>query len=98
MELLYTLSMLLLGALLTYALIINMLTYGAFWLDKRKAKRHRWRIPEAVLLGMVVLGGGVGAMVGMKQFRHKTKKKKFKYGVPIIFFLELILVVWLFIW
>lgn len=63
---------------------LNMLTFCLFGIDKWKAKHAKWRIPEATLLLLAVIGGSIGAWCGMKAFRHKTKHKKFKYGVPMI--------------
>ena len=71
--------------LIIYYLIgINVLTFLAFGLDKWKARRDRWRIPEATLLLLAVLGGSVGALLGMCVFHHKTKHLKFASGVPLI--------------
>jgi uncharacterized membrane protein YsdA (DUF1294 family) len=57
--------------------------------DKWKGQQGRWRVPEATLLGLAALGGSAGAWVAMQLFRHKTKKNKFRYGVPIMFVLQL---------
>ena len=63
------------------------------WLDKRKAIRHQWRIPEATLFFIALLGGGMGSIVGMQLFRHKTRHWYFVWGMPAIFFTELALVI-----
>ena len=63
---------------------INVLTFFVYGIDKWKAKRSQWRIPEATLLLLAVLGGSVGAILGMKVWHHKTLHKKFKYGLPLI--------------
>ncbi len=82
--------------ILTYLEIINLLAFILMGIDKAKAKANRWRIPEATLTGLAVLGGSIGAMAGMYLFRHKTRKPKFRYGLPVIlvfqvlFFLGLI--------
>lgn len=82
--------------ILTYLEIINLLAFIVMGIDKAKAKADRWRIPEATLMGLAVLGGSIGAIAGMYLFRHKTRKPKFKYGLPVIlvfqvlFFLGLI--------
>jgi uncharacterized membrane protein YsdA (DUF1294 family) len=55
-----------------------------YGIDKWKAKHNKWRIPEATLLGLAVVGGSVGAWLGMKVWHHKTMHKKFKYGIPFI--------------
>ncbi|MBP5360619.1 MAG: DUF1294 domain-containing protein [Bacteroidaceae bacterium] len=64
-------------------------------LDKHKAKKGRWRIPESVLLILSVLGGSMGALMAMSLFRHKTQKKLFSIGIPVVFILQLLLAVWL---
>lgn len=82
--------------MLTYLEIVNLLAFAAMGIDKAKAKTGRWRIPEATLMGLAAMGGSIGAMAGMYLFRHKTRKPKFKYGLPailafqVLFFLGLI--------
>ena len=76
--------------LLIYLLIVNVLTFIVYGVDKWKAHRGRWRVPEASLLGLTALGGSVGAWLAMQLFRHKTQKKKFRYGVPAILVLQLV--------
>ena len=71
-------------ALLIYLVVINVVTFFLFGFDKWKAKQSKWRIPEATLLGMAVIGGSIGAWLGMKVWHHKTLHKKFRYGVPLI--------------
>ncbi len=75
---------------LVYLVFINILTFAVYGTDKAKAKKHAWRIPEKTLLFLAVLGGSVGAWLGMRIFRHKTKHVKFVVGVPVIFFLQAI--------
>ena len=77
--------------LFAYLIVINVITFLVYRSDKKKAKRHEWRTPEAKLLGLAVLGGTVGAWIAMKRFRHKTQHKKFKYGIPFILLLQLML-------
>ena len=67
-----------------YLIAINLVTYFIYGIDKLKAKRGRWRIPESMLLTLAVVGGSIGALLGMLVFRHKTKHKKFIIGVPLI--------------
>lgn len=67
-----------------YLLGINLLTFFVYGIDKWKAKRNKWRVPEATLLMLAALGGSVGALLGMFVFHHKTKHKKFLIGVPLI--------------
>lgn len=70
--------------LLAYLLIINATAFLLMLADKLKSKRGLWRIPEATLMWSAVLGGSVGAIFGMKLFRHKTKHPKFSLGLPLI--------------
>jgi uncharacterized membrane protein YsdA (DUF1294 family) len=63
-----------------------------FGLDKWKARRSKWRIRETSLLGLAVLGGSIGAMLGMKVWHHKTMHKKFKYGLPLILLIQIALI------
>jgi uncharacterized membrane protein YsdA (DUF1294 family) len=75
----------------TYLIIVNVVTLFVYGIDKWKSKRDKWRIPEAQLLGLAVIGGSIGAWVGMKIWHHKTMHKKFKYGVPAILIIQIIL-------
>lgn len=79
-----------------YLVIINIATFFTFGLDKWKARRAKWRIGEAALLTLAVLGGSVGAWLGMNVWRHKTKHAKFKYGIPIILILQIAIGLFLF--
>ena len=78
-----------------YLLAINALSFILFGLDKYKAKKGKWRISEATLLMMAVIGGSIGAWTGMRLWHHKTMHKKFKYGIPIIIILQVVLAVYL---
>ena len=80
---------------LIYLLAVNALTFIVYGIDKYKAKHAKWRISEATLLLLAVIGGSIGAWCGMKVWHHKTMHKKFKYGVPVIFILQLALAVWI---
>ena len=80
--------------LIFYLLIINVDTFFLYGIDKWKAKRARWRIPESVLLGMAAIGGSVGAWLGMGIWHHKTQHKKFRYGVPVMLLIQIALLVW----
>lgn len=75
--------------IIKYLLAINVLAFAVYGVDKWKARQGRWRVPEATLLGLAALGGSAGAWVAMQLFRHKTKKNKFRYGIPIMFVLQL---------
>ena len=80
-----------------YLVIINSLGFIIMGIDKLKAKRGSRRIPENTLFMFTILGGGVGTILGMYIFRHKTKKKKFTVGMPIILILEILLFILYFI-
>lgn len=67
-----------------YIAASNIIAFLAYGIDKQKARRHQWRIPEATLLGLAAIGGSVGALLGMRVFHHKTKKAKFAIGIPLI--------------
>ena len=84
-----------LKAILIYLLVINAVTFIVYGLDKYKAKHAKWRISEATLLLLAVFGGSLGAWLGMKVWHHKTMHKKFKYGVPVIFILQVALAIWI---
>ena len=74
--------------MLVYLLIINALGLLLMLIDKQKARKNRWRIPERTLLTVAILGGSLGSMLGMKLYRHKTKHPKFSIGLPVIFALQ----------
>ena len=92
---------------LIYLAVINVVTFFMYGIDKwrstsgrllptgrKKAKKSKWRIRETALLGLAVLGGSIGAWLGMKVWHHKTQHKKFKYGVPAIIIVQLALIVY----
>lgn len=79
--------------IIIYLICINIFTFFMMWLDKRKAKKGKWRIPENTLLLLVLLGGGIGGIAGMYTFRHKTQKAKFVIGFPAILICEILLIV-----
>lgn len=80
---------------IAYIVIINLIGFMIMGIDKKKARIGAWRIPEKVLFGTALLGGGLGAWIGMYVFRHKTKHWYFKYGLPVIFIVELLVSLWL---
>ena len=80
---------------LIYLAVINVVTFFMYGIDKWKAKKSKWRIREAALLGLAVLGGSIGAWLGMKVWHHKTQHKKFRYGVPVIIIIQLSIIVYL---
>ena len=89
-------------AIVIYLIAINLLTFIVYGIDKwrstsgrllpsgrKKAKRSKWRIPEATLLGLAVIGGSIGAWLGMRVWHHKTLHKKFRFGIPMIIILQI---------
>ena len=83
------------SCLVCYLLAINAVTFIVYGIDKYKAKKTKWRISEATLLLLAVLGGSVGAWVGMKVWHHKTMHKKFTYGIPAILLIQIALMAYL---
>lgn len=79
--------------LLYYFLSVNLLTFIAYGIDKYKARHKHWRVREASLLLLAVLGGSPAALLAMHLFRHKTQHNKFRYGVPAILIAQVLLVV-----
>ena len=78
-----------------YLLAINAVTFIVYGIDKYKAKKAKWRISEATLLLLAVLGGSIGAWIGMKVWHNKTMHKKFKYGIPAILLIQIALMAYL---
>ena len=81
--------------IICYLLAVNIVTFILYGIDKYKAKKGKWRISEATLLMMAVIGGSIGAWSGMRLWHHKTMHKKFKYGIPVIIILQVALAVYL---
>ena len=71
-----------------YILLINLITFIVFAMDKKKARRKQWRVPESTLLFLSLMGGGFGGLLSMYIFRHKTDKIKFVIIMPILFILN----------
>ena len=80
-----------------YVLIINVVSFAVYGIDKQKAVEGRWRIPEFTLLLTGFIGGAIGSFAGMKFFRHKTKKLKFRILVPVFMVLNLAVILFV-IW
>ena len=78
-----------------YLLAINAVAFIVYGIDKYKAKKAKWRIPEATLLLLALLGGSIGTWMGMKVWHHKTMHKKFKYGIPAILLIQIALMTYL---
>lgn len=83
--------------ILGYLLIINAIGFLLMLVDKQKAKKKLWRIPESTLLTAAALGGSVGCLMGMYTVRHKTKHRKFTLGIPAILAAQLGLGLWIFL-
>lgn len=77
--------------LIWYLIGINVLTFLLYGIDKWRAQRDRWRIPEDTLIWLAIVGGSIGALLGMYLFRHKTKHRKFTIGIPVILAVQLVL-------
>ena len=81
--------------LLVWLAVINLLTFNVYGADKRRARKGKWRVPEKTLFLLPLLGGSIGALLGMRVFHHKTKHWYFVWGVPAILLAQLALAVWL---
>ncbi len=79
--------------LISYAVIMNIVAFCVMGIDKWKAKKRAWRIPEATLFILAAVGGSIGAIAGMYTFRHKTKHRSFVWGMPAILIAQIILIV-----
>ena len=80
---------------LIYIAVINVVAFVVYGIDKWKARRGRWRIPESTLLLLAAVGGSLGAWLGIRVWHHKTMHRKFTIGVPVIIVLQLALAVYL---
>ena len=81
--------------LFIYLAIINAIAFLLMLVDKYKAKKNLWRIPERTLMGVAAIGGSVGALAGMYLVRHKTKHLKFTIGIPVFLFFHILIAIWL---
>lgn len=81
--------------LIGYLLIMNAGSFLLMLADKHRAKKHRWRVPEAALMLSAALGGSIGCLLGMYAIRHKTRKPKFYIGVPAILAAQVGLLIWI---
>ncbi len=79
--------------LFVYLLIINALGFLLMLIDKYKAKKNLWRIPEATLMWTAVLGGSVGSLLGMYTVRHKTRNPKFTIGIPVMMAVQIVIAI-----
>ncbi len=83
--------------MLIYLLLVNAVGFVLMLLDKYKAKNNLWRIPEATLMGVALIGGSVGSLIGMYTVRHKTKHPKFTIGIPVILAAQLVLLSYIYL-
>lgn len=81
--------------LLSYIIIVNVVSFHMYRIDKGRAEREELRIPESMLLGVAFLGGALGAFCAMHEYRHKTLHTSFAVGVPIALVLQTVLVIWI---
>ena len=81
--------------LLIYFIAINLIAFTTMGRDKKKARHGDWRTPESVLFLQAIIGGSIGSLLGMQIFRHKTRKLKFRIGIPVILAVQVILVLML---
>ena len=79
--------------ILIYLVLINLISFLAMFIDKRKAKKGKWRTPEKTLFILCLIGGSIGGICGMYVFRHKTKKMRFIIGFPLILIVQIICVI-----
>lgn len=77
---------------ISYLVVVNIIGFAMMGIDKRKAIKKEWRISEAALFTAALIGGSLGCILGMRQFRHKTKHWYFKYGMPAILIMQILLV------
>lgn len=79
--------------LIIYVIAINIIAFLAMFIDKRKAEKGKWRIKEETLLVLALVGGSIGATIGMYMFHHKTKKARFFIGIPVMIFLQILIII-----
>ena len=79
--------------LLGYFIIMNLIGFAMMVIDKYRAKKRSFRIPEATLFIVAIIGGSIGSIIGMYAFRHKTRHRSFVYGMPFILLVQLALLI-----
>ena len=80
-----------------YIIILNLIGFALMGIDKRRAIKNAFRVPEATLFAIAIAGGSIGSILGMLLFRHKTRHLYFKIGLPVILLLQILLIVLLFL-
>ncbi len=83
-----------LSYILIYLSVINLAGFLSMGLDKSKARRNKWRIPEATLFLFAIFGGSIGCLLGMRTFHHKTQKPRFYIGIPIILGIQVVILLY----
>ena len=78
--------------IIIYTIIINIIGFFSMLIDKRRAIKNKWRIPEKTLFLITIIGGSVGSIAGMRLFRHKTKHWYFAYGMPAILLVQIVII------
>ena len=79
--------------LAVYLIFVNFIAFVLMGVDKQRARRHAFRVPETVLFAFALCGGSIGAICGMWLYAHKTQKKRFVFGLPLILLIQILLVV-----
>ena len=82
--------------LTAYIVLVNLIGFAVMGIDKRRAKKHAFRIPEATLFTIAFIGGSIGSLMGMYCFHHKTRHWYFAYGMPVILIIQIVLLLFLF--
>ncbi len=78
--------------IIIYLLAVNVVSFAVMGIDKQKARKRAWRIPESTLFVLAIIGGSIGSILGMRLFRHKTRHRSFVYGMPAILIVQIILI------
>ena len=79
--------------ILVYLAVVNLISFAAMGVDKSKARKRSWRIPESTLFVLALIGGSIGSIIGMHLFRHKTRHWYFLYGMPAILIIQILIVI-----
>ena len=85
--------MIVIGIIAGYLAMMNLIGFAIMGLDKRRAVKKLWRIPESTLFIIALIGGSIGSIIGMKIFHHKTRHRYFVYGMPAILLLQIAAVI-----
>ncbi len=78
-----------------YLVVLNVCGFAAMGIDKSRARRNAWRIPEATLFLFAIFGGSIGSIIGMRFFRHKTQKSAFYIGMPVILIIQILIILYI---